>query len=399
MRKNYCKVVSIIFWLSVTFSCTEFEPGEPFEHDILDGPMENLSHSEMLRFLDGDNTFNNEIFTIEKGLGPIFVSNSCVSCHAGDGKGHPFSSLIRFGQIDESGNQFLHLGGPQLQNRAIPGYHPETLPIGATFSTFTPPAVTGLGLLEFVPDATLLEMADPDDLDGDGISGRVNWIKLPDFVQPRPASITQNGKYIGRFGKKASVYDLLQQTVDALSEDIGIASKYNPIDVYSGEIIDREIDTQKVNNLAFYLQTLKAPVPRNQEKAEVIRGKELFSQINCSSCHRPKLTTGNAPIPALAFKDFYPYTDLLLHDLGNDLDDGYTEGSAKTYEWRTAPLWGLGLSTDSQGGRYYLMHDGRASSIEQAIEWHGGEAAQSREKFRNLSSKDKNNLLEFLKSL
>lgn len=385
--------------LTFANSCDQFEPGKPFEEDLLDGPMEGLSYSEMQRFIDGDVTFNDEVFTIEKGLGPIFVSNSCVSCHAGDGKGHPFSSLIRFGQVDETGNQFLHLGGPQLQNRAIPGYHPEVLPPGATFSKFVPPAVTGLGFLEFVTDETLLAMADPDDLDGDGISGRVNWITIPSFVNPRPGGVTQNGKHIGRFGKKASVYDLLAQTVDALSEDIGIASKYNPIDVYSGEVIDREIETMKVNNLAFYLQTLKAPLPRNQSNPEVIQGKALFEQISCVSCHKSKLTTGNAPIQALAYKEFYPYTDLLLHDLGPELDDGYTEGSAKTYEWRTAPLWGLGLSPDSQGGRYYLMHDGRAASIEEAIELHGGEASQSRQKYRDLPQQDKNALLKFLKSL
>ncbi len=195
------------------------------------------------------------------------------------------------------------------------------------------------------------------------------------------------------------MYDLLHQTVDALTQDMGITSVYNPVDVYSGEEIDPEIATQKVNNLAFYLKTLKAAMPRNQNDPEVVYGKTLFNSVSCTSCHKSQLTTGNAPIPALAFKDFYPYTDLLLHDMGPDLDDGYTEGSAKTYEWRTPPLWGLGLSPDSQGGKFYLMHDGRAKSIEAAIELHGGEASQSRQKYRNLNQSDKAAIIKFLKSL
>lgn len=398
MRKSYITIGIIVVLIVGIQSCERFEPKLPSDDILLDGPIEGLSFSEMQRFLDGDRTFD-EVFTIEKGLGPLFVANSCVSCHAGDGKGNPFSTLTRFGQTDATGNQFLLLGGPQLQNRAIPGYQPEVLPAGATFSRFTPPAVTGLGLLEFVPDAVLLAMADPDDLDGDGISGRVNWINIPSYINPRSESVVQNGHYIGRFGKKASVYNLLQQTVNAFSEDIGISTFYNPIDLYSGLPIDPEIATQAVNNLSFYMQTLKAPVPRNQNDPEVVKGKSLFSQVRCASCHTPQLTTGNAPIAALAFKEFYPYTDLLLHDMGPELDDGYTEGSAKTAEWRTPPLWGLGLSPDSQGGRYFLMHDGRANSIEQAIEMHGGEATGARQNYRNLSQSDKDALIKFLKSL
>ncbi|GGE19335.1 MULTISPECIES: di-heme oxidoredictase family protein [Sphingobacterium] len=399
MRKSQIIIGGIIALIVGIQACEKFEPGLPLEDSLLDGPIEGLSLSEMQRFNDGDRTFNDEVFTVEKGLGPLFVSNSCVSCHAGDGKGNPFSTLTRFGQVDETGNQFLHLGGPQLQNRAISGYQPEVLPMGATFSRFTPPAVTGLGLLEFVLDDVLLQMADPNDLDGDGISGRVNWINIPSYIKPRSGSISHNGRYIGRFGKKASVYDLLQQTVDAFAQDMGISTLYHPIDVYSGQNADPEISTQRVNNVGFYLQTLKAPIPRNQTDSEVIKGKALFTQVNCSSCHQPKLTTGNAPISALAFKDFYPYTDLLLHDMGLGLDDGYTEGTAKTNEWRTPPLWGLGLSPNSQGGKYFLMHDGRATSIEQAIELHGGEAVASRQQYNNLSPTDKAAIIKFLKSL
>ncbi len=149
----------------------------------------------------------------------------------------------------------------------------------------------------------------------------------------------------------------------------------------------------------FYLRTLKAPIQRNVNDAEVLQGKNLFTQINCSGCHKPQLTTGTSSITALSNKIFFPYTDLLLHDMGSSLDDGYTEGSAKTFEWRTPPLWGLGLSPNSQGGQYFLLHDGRAKSIEQAIEMHGGEALQSKNKFVLLTQADKNALLKFLKSL
>lgn len=399
MKKTSIAIGVILGSILLVQSCSMFEPREPAEEDLLDGPIEGLNYAESRRFRDGDITFNDEVFTIEKGLGPLFVTNSCVSCHAGDGKGHMFASLVRFGQSDETGNKYLHLGGPQLQTRAIPGYMPEVLPAGAPYAVFTPPAVTGLGLLEFVPDSYLLATADPDDKDGDGISGRVNWINIPSYVQPRADAATQGGRYIGRFGKKASVYDLLQQTVDALAQDMGINTVYNPIDVYSGLEVDPELETIRVNNLAFYLQTLKEPTPRNQHDPQVIAGKALFTQINCSSCHTPTLKSGDAPIAALANKEFHPYTDLLLHDMGPELDDGYTEGTAKSNEWRTAPLWGLGLSPDAQGGRYFLMHDGRATSIEQAIEMHGGEASSSREKYRNLTASDKNNLIKFLESL
>ncbi|ULT42988.1 hypothetical protein KRR40_05455 [Niabella defluvii] len=182
--------------------------------------------------------------------------------------------------------------GPQLQNRAIPGYQPEQIPAGATFSKLTPPAVTGLGFLEAVPDADLLAMADPNDADGDGISGRPNWYTIPSFVTPPANAITQGGKYICRFGKKASVYNLLAQAADAFSQDMGIASLYRPIDVYSGKEIDPEIPTQELNNIGFYLQTLKAPIQRDQNDPQVILGGQVFATIGCASCHKPTLKTG-----------------------------------------------------------------------------------------------------------
>ena len=212
-------------------------------------------------------------------------------------------------------------------------------------------------------------------------------------------AIPQNGKYIHRFGKKAAAYTLLHQTVNAYNQDIGITSVFEPKDVFSGLNIDPEVSTQSVNDVVFYLQTLKVPIQRNQNDAEVIQGKNIFVQTGCESCHKQTLKTGYSPVNALSNKEFHPYTDLLLHDMGPDLDDGYTEGSAKTSEWRTPPLWGLGLSPNSQGGQYFLMHDGRAKSIIEAILMHGGEAANSKTQFKNLSEADKNALLKFLESL
>jgi CxxC motif-containing protein (DUF1111 family) len=169
--------------------------------------------------------------------------------------------------------------------------------------------------------------------------------------------------------------------------------------VYTGIDIDPEVSNNTVQNVVFYLQTLKAPIQRDAANTEVIKGKNIFTQIKCSGCHTPQLKTGYSPIAALSNKTFYPYTDLLLHDMGSGLDDGYTEGSAKTAEWRTPPLWGIGLSPNAQGGQYFLLHDGRAKSIEQAIEMHGGEAQQSKNNYMQLSAQDKEALIKFLKSL
>lgn len=384
--------------VSIT-ACTHFEPDAPAEEDLLDGTVEGLSNEQRAQFLSGDIAFNDEIFTKEKGLGPTFVATSCGSCHAGDGKGTPFTTLTRFGQSDESGNKFLHMGAPQLQNRAIPGYKPETIPVGATSSKFTPPANTGLGFLELISDEDILAMSDPDDKDGDGISGIPNWNTVPDYVQIPSNAISQNGKYICRFGKKASTFNLLQQTVSAYNQDIGIVSTFNPTDVYSGHDIDPEVSDKTIRDVVFYLQTLKAPVQRNPDDSRIKQGKNIFIQAQCASCHKPELKTGYSPIAPLSFKTIYPYTDLLLHDMGSGLDDGYTEGSAKTYEWRTPPLWGLGLSPATQGGKYFLMHDGRAKSIMEAIQMHGGEAAQSRDNVMKLSQSEKDDLILFLESL
>ncbi len=395
--KNMFKILLMVLALGLT-SCETSYVDVPDADGILDGPIEGLSQEELARFLRGDTAFN-EVFTRETGLGPTFVATSCITCHAGDGKGHPFTTLTRFGQSDETGNLYLNQGGPQLQNRALPGYLPEQIPLGATSSRFMPPANTGLGYLQYIPDTAIMAMADPNDSDGDGISGVPNWIDIPDFVIPAADAISLNGKYIGRFGKKAAAHSLLHQTANAYSQDMGIASGFRPIDTYSNLEIDPEVGAGTVNDVVFYLQTLKAPIQRNQNDATVIQGKAIFNQINCTGCHKATLQTGYSPINALSYITYAPYTDLLLHDMGSGLDDGYTEGTAKTYEWRTPPLWGIGLSGNSQGGNMFLMHDGRAGNIEEAILMHGGEATNSKNAYQSLSQSEKNALLKFIKSL
>jgi CxxC motif-containing protein (DUF1111 family) len=379
-------------------SCEGSYVAIPKDDELLDGTVEGLSVVELQQFLRGDAAVN-EVFTRETGLGPTFVGTSCINCHAGDGKGHPFTTLTRFGQIDDAGNLFLNQGGPQLQNRALPGFLPEQIPAGATFSKFLPPAFTGMGFLEAVTDSSIIAMTDPNDSDGDGISGVVNWIDIPNYITTPSNSIIQNGKYIGRFGKKGSTFSLLQQTVTAYNQDMGITSVFNPIDHYTNTESDPEVSTNEINDVVFYLKTLKTPIQRNPDDAIVKQGKSLFNQINCVGCHKSDLTTGYSSLEPLSYKTFSPYTDLLLHDMGSGLDDNYTEGSAKTYEWRTPPLWGIGLSENSQGGNFFLMHDGRARSIEQAIMMHGGEATNSKNGFQNLTQADKNALLKFIKSL
>ena len=399
MRRKVTVIATIVCIVMMALACDKMLPKAPADDEVLDGPLDGLTSQQLAAFIRGDVAFNDDVFTAENGLGPVFVATSCGTCHAGDGKGHPFTTLTRFGQTDSTGNKYLHMGGPQLQNRAIYNYKPETIPSGATFSSFTPPANTGLGFVDAVTDADLLALSDPNDVNGDGISGRPNWISIPVYLGTRPGTITQGGKYIGRFGKKAAAYDLLHQTVNAYNQDMGVVSSYEPYDTYSGMTLDPEVTNQTVIDVVDYLKTLKAPIQRNINDADVIAGKNIFMQINCGKCHVPELKTGYSPIDALSHKSFFPYSDFLLHYMGSQLDDGYTEGTAATGEWRTPPLWGLGLSRNSQGGQYFLLHDGRAKSIEEAINLHGGEAQQSKTAFQQLTATDKSKLMKFLESL
>lgn len=393
----------------VSLGCEEFLVNPPEENEILDGPIEGLTPTQQGIFLAGDLAFNDDIFSPESGLGPIFVSTSCGGCHAGDGKGHPSTILTRFGRME--GNQFDHLldlGGPQLQNRAIKGYIAEEIPAEANAITdLIAPAVTGLGLLASVPDAAILDLVALQKAAGI-VSGEVNYVTPPDFFHPQAWHIPNTqGQYIGRFGKKSGALDLLHQTVGAYKQDMGITTDFDledPINhaisnINTDPITDPEVSAATTQNVVFYLQTLKPPLPRNHEDPLIQSGKKLFADIGCANCHLPTLKTGISHIDALSNKVFHPYTDILLHDMGPQLDDGFVQVSELSSEWRTPPLWGLGLSADSQGGSVHLLHDGRAKSIEEAILLHGGESASSKESFEQLDRGEKDLILDFLKSL
>ncbi|MEX0821433.1 MAG: di-heme oxidoredictase family protein [Rhodothermales bacterium] len=398
-------------------------PPAPPDNELLDGPIDGLSDAQRAAFFRGDEEFN-RVFSTANGLGPLFVAHSCATCHPGDGDGHPVFNLTRFGRVNgASFDPMIEHGGPQIQNRAMPGYEPESVPSGATGITqLTAPSVTGLGLLEAVDDATLLSLTDPDDADGDGISGRVQLIDSTDFIAEITSieSILQagsaddrrrqapiDGRYVGRFGKKAVSINLVHQTVSAYSVDMGLTTDLIPRDLFNpgvggfatDNVPDPEIPSNVVDNVVFYLRTLRPPPRREADHPDVLKGERLFDEIGCTSCHLPTLQTGRSEIAALNEVTFHPYTDLLLHDMGSDLDDGYTEGRALTSEWRTAPLWGIGLSDSFQGGKTFFLHDGRARTLIEAIRYHGGEGASSRERFDALSDEEQQQVVTFLRSL
>ncbi len=397
-----------ILSLTILVSCDSLLPQAPDANEVLAEPIADLTAAQLATHIAGDEEFA-RVFSPADGLGPLFVSGSCESCHIGDGKGHPVTTLTRFGRMQNGEYSALEeMGGPQLQHRSIPGYPAEEIPAEATGVTqLMPPAVTGLGYLEAIEDASILALADPDDSNDDGISGVPSWIEPPDFLPDPVNRLQNNGKVIGRFGKKAGAINLLHQTVVAYLQDMGVTTEFLPQDTYNvqagiqtGDTApDPEISTEIVNNVVFYLRTLKVPPRRNPEDEQVKAGELIFSDIGCAGCHIPSLTTGSSDVEALSSKTIYPYTDLLLHDMGPALDDGYTEGSATSSEWRTAPLWGIGLAADSQGGREFYLHDGRATSLDEAIRFHGGEAAQSGDLYANLSAEEQVQLIAFLTSL
>lgn len=394
-------------------------PSAPDAEETLEGPIEELTSAQRARHFAGDAEFSRR-FSVDEGIGPLFIATACEACHAADGKGHPLFNITRFGR--STGGVFdpmLSEGGAQLQNRAILNYVAERVPDGATgIAVFTPPAVTGLGYLEAVDDTTLLALEDPTDADGNGISGRVQLIDAGGVVDQAAALGTDpiaqgargtsiNGRYLARFGKKAGTVNLLHQVITAYHQDMGLTSDLFPEDIVNVQVgglatddaPDPEIPSNVVQSVAFYLQTLRAPPRRRAGDADVVAGEAAFAQIGCASCHMPALRTGRSSIAALDRVQFHPYTDLLLHDMGPELDDGFTEGSATTAEWRTAPLWGLGLARAAQGGSMFLLHDGRATSIADAIRLHGGEASASRAAFEALSPAAQQQLIKFLESL
>lgn len=407
--KNKSLLLIVAFGVLTIFGCKKLVPGAPEPGGTIAEPTEGLSPAQTVQFIEGDELFA-KVYTAVEGLGPIYIQNSCEGCHVGDGKGHPFNTVTRFGKVTANGFDFmLDKGGPQLQFRSLQNYIAETLPSGYTHSSDRiAPIVIGMGHLAGVSDADILALADPSDTDGDGISGRVNYVWPEDYFIPKAMHIDSSGYYIGRFGKKAKKITLLDQIVFALKEDIGLTSDFSPEDIFNWEVAngavdnvpDPEVGSDVVNKLLFYMRTLKTPTRRNENDANVIAGEQVFEQIGCVKCHISTMTTGSSEIEALDNKIFHPYTDLLLHDMGSALDDGYPEGSARGSEWRTPPLWGLGLAEDSQGGTGYYMHDGRATSLEQAIGFHStGEASNIASNYYALSQTEKDNLIAFLKSL
>lgn len=405
----------------------------------------------------GGNSFFNRLWvqggnSASDGLGPVFNSTSCNGCHVKDGRGTPPASgssvfstmLIRVSKngkdpitggpvgLDNYGLQINDHGvaGPPL----VPGEatttvtfaeEPGTFPDGEAYSlrrpTFTisawafgtPPVVNqsprtspmipGLGLLEAIPESTILSFADPNDLDGDGISGKPNTVWDAKLQK----------KVLGRFGWKANEPNLTQQNQGAFLGDIGITSPLFPTQNCTaaqanclastpgnnGTAEGTEISKKTADLVTLYTRLVSVPGRRNWTNADVVRGKELFTQVGCNACHKPYIFTGAIDgFPEISFQHIKPYTDLLLHDMGIDLADNREDFEATGTEWRTPPLWGTGL-IQKVNGHNNLLHDGRARGHKEAILWHGGEALNSKNKFIALPKADRDKLILFLESL
>lgn len=364
-------------------------------------------------------------------LGPLFNHTGCLGCHGGDGRGlseidqgpAPFGSqaLVRCSLGDGTpavpgGNVPVPGFGEQLQDHTTSGV-PEVfvtltwrettvmygdgelqpmrqpfldirtpggqpMPAGIQYSYRQAPGVFGLGLLEAIPDDTLLALADPDDANGDGISGRVNHVWDP----------STNTTQIGRFGHKANVSNLVVQTAGAFVNDIGLTNKLFPEPDGMRDVNDEQLD-----QTTFFVSTLAVPRAGKRSGAAQ-RGRSLFDDFACSGCHLPTIETGDHRIANVAFQTIHPYTDLLLHDVGDFLTDARPDFEAAGVEWRTPPLWGIGLVQVVLPGATFL-HDGRARTLAEAILWHGGEAEGAREAFRTAAKRDRDALIAFLESL
>ena len=396
------------------------------------------------------------------GLGPLYNARGCQNCHLKDGRGHPpaanfpdgdaVSSLVRLSIPPQTDDQRRLLAegriksvdepvyGGQLQDVAVTGLDAEghvhidyseasvtladgtavmlrqpkvsvTEPVfgplraGTMMSLRVAPQMIGLGLLEAIPEAAIRAKADPNDANKDGISGRVNevWSSVEDKLM------------LGRFGWKAGAPTVQAQSADAFAGDMGISSPLVPRptgDCTAAQVQcmsapngaserqdGQEIGTELFNLVTFYAQNLAVPARRDPGGEQVLAGKALFETSGCSGCHTPSHTTGiSNGQPHLSNQKIWPYTDLLLHDMGAGLADNRPEGKADGYEWRTAPLWGIGL-TEKVSGHTFFLHDGRARNLEEAILWHGGEAKAARDAYAGLTKADRDDLLAFVKSL
>lgn len=418
-------------------------------------PQANLSMSKRLDFNVGNSFFRNPWVEApasthaRDGLGPLFNTNSCQGCHIKDGRGsvpnldsRPVSLFLRLAidselapdpeTLKRTGHIPHPVYGSQLQNSALPHGRPEAdlsvswntqttrLSDGTVVALRAPeyhisdpgygpfgdalltsarlaPPVTGMGLLEAIPQDALNALADPDDRDGDGISGRVNQVWSRETQQTVP----------GRFGWKAGEPSVLQQSMGAFAGDMGLTSSLMPTtDCTEAQACDRfpsggtlEVSDKIADFVHFYVNRLAVPARRGMTREPVRRGARHFNELNCAACHTPRHVTRDTP-EQLEFNRqvIWPYTDLLLHDMGPDLADGRPEFLANGREWRTPPLWGIGMAqvVNPESG---FLHDGRARTLEEAILWHGGEAAAAAQGYRDLSAAERNQLIEFLGSL
>ena len=357
-------------------------------------PLPGLTRAEQRNFLEGRIEFR-RTFTPETGLGPLFNADSCAECHEDPvpgGSGDEVETHVAaFDPRSASCDPLIERGGPVIQQHVTPalraalGIDSEPVPPEATaVARRSTPDILGFGLLDAVPDSTLLALADPDDRDGDGISGRPNR-----FFDGR----------IGRFGRKALVPTLREFNAGAFAIEQGITNPDVPDEENIGgkpippgvdPIPDPEITAEMLDRTEAFVR-FSAPPAHEKLTRTAETGREVFSHIGCERCHVPALETGDHPVKALRHRKVRAYTDLLLHDMGPDLAD-ICLGQASPSEFRTEPLMGLRLSQ-------HFLHDGRAKSVEQAIELHGGEAAASVERFRALSATDRAAMLEFLASL
>jgi CxxC motif-containing protein (DUF1111 family) len=393
------------------------------------------------------------------GLGPLFNARACQSCHLKDGRGHPpeantdatsmFLRLARDAETEEEKAQLSDKAalnfpdpvyGSQLQDLAVPGLAGEgrmrityeEIPValgdgtrlslrkpsyavdapaygplhpGTTLSPRVTPAMIGLGLVEQIHPGDILARADPHDRDADGISGKPQIVR-----DPHSGELT-----LGRFGWKAQAPTIRQQTADAFAGDLGISTPEAPkhwgdctraeaaclampngVQPRLGEV---EAPPPVMDLVTFYSQNLAVPARRKANDAQVLAGKKIFYDLGCVSCHVPKFVTRrDAPNKAQAFQLIWPYSDFLLHDMGEGLADGQEVGDATGSEWRTPPLWGIGL-TRTVNGHTFFLHDGRARDLTEAILWHGGEAQKARDGFAALAAADRAALLKFLESL
>jgi CxxC motif-containing protein (DUF1111 family) len=407
-------------------------------------PAPNLNGFWGDRHAAGDIAFEAAFVTppanVNPGLGPLFNSSSCVACHINNGRGLQTKGqrLVRVSLLKEDASLALPADHPytleavaatantppvpgvgtQIQEQGVYGHPPEAtvevtwqeqtreyadgtsyslrspqlnltrwdgtpLAEGIAVSNRIPLPVFGLGLIEAVPEADILALADPEDRDGDGISGRPNSVW----------DMAQQADTLGRFGWKANQPTLLQQTASAYANDMGVS---NPL--FPDHDGNQDIDDEIVEVVTIYVQTLAVPGRTALDDPQVQRGERLFTQANCTACHTPQLRTGSHEIPALANQTIHPYTDVLLHDMGPELADHRPDFQATGSEWRTTPLWGLGLVQTVLPYSGYL-HDGRARTLEEAILWHGGEAETAKETFRQMTTEDRTALIQFLKSL